>query len=114
MRSISFEEDGVCYMHGKGRSTPGHGAWGKDLELALSGEAQIFLTCSGFLTTLHVTLLKGDLYHFWEQSQDLPTALCFMVGIYLLGPIPGEKQLQNMSSHAVYLLKASFSDSLMN
>lgn len=112
MRNISFEEDGVWYVHGKGRSTPGHGAWGKDLELAPSGESQIFLTCSGFLTTLHVTLLKGD--NFWEQSQDLPTALCFTVGIYLLGSTPGEKQLQNMSSHAVYLLKASFSDSLMN
>lgn len=37
-----------------------------------------------------------------------------MVGTYLLGSILGEEQLQDMSSHAVYLLKASFSDSLMN
>lgn len=47
-------------MHRKDRSTAGDGAWGKDLELAQSGEAQIFLACSGFLTTLHVTLLKGN------------------------------------------------------
>lgn len=37
-----------------------------------------------------------------------------MVGTDLLGSILGEEQLQNMSTHAVYLLKASFSDSLMN
>lgn len=57
---------------------------------------------------------RRQLRCLWEQSQDLCTVLCSMVGSYLLGSVLGEEQLQHMPPHALYLLKACFSDSLMN
>lgn len=58
-------------------------------------------------------------YPACRTAQRQPNALdrqvlCSVVGMSLLASVLGEGQLQSMPSHTVYLLRASFSDSLMN
>lgn len=103
--------DGPRYRHGKGTSVPGDGAQGKDFELAEHTEAQVSpLQCSSQLF-FSLCLHKGNSAALGGGISAQCPAL---VGTQLLGSVVGEEQLQNVSSHAVYLLRASFSDTLMN
>lgn len=102
--------DGLWCRQGKGTSVPGDGARGKDFELAGLVKAQVSpLQCHSqlFLLCLH----KGNSTALGGRISAQSPAL---VGTQLLGSGGGEEQLQNVSSHAVYLLRASFSDTLMN